>query len=108
MEATEKEEIYKLRLQGLGYKTIARELLLTVDTVKGYCKRHHLNGPMEESALCLQGMAVQRWTRRTGRLCADPVKQVFTANGQLFISAWWIGGEKRRKQEHKRACAKDA
>ena len=31
----QKETVYILRLQGLGYKAIARELLLSVDAVKG-------------------------------------------------------------------------
>jgi len=35
MTPHQKEEIHKLRLQGLGYKTIAKELLLTADKVKG-------------------------------------------------------------------------
>ena len=35
MTPHQKEEINKLRLQGLGYKTIAKELLLTADKVKG-------------------------------------------------------------------------
>ena len=56
MTPDQKEEIHKLRQQGLGYKAIATELLLTVDTVKGYCKRHDLNGQVEvatPSGLCL-------------------------------------------------------
>ena len=42
MTLAQKETVYNLRLQGLGYKAIARELLLSVDAVKSYCKRHHL------------------------------------------------------------------
>jgi len=53
MEPTEKEHIFKLRLQGQGYKAIAKDLLLTVDTVKGYCNRKQLNGLLDESDFCL-------------------------------------------------------
>ena len=34
MTPAQKETVYNLRLQGLGYKAIARELLLSVDAVK--------------------------------------------------------------------------
>lgn len=34
MSPEQKEEIYKLRLQGMGYKAIAGKLLLTVDVIK--------------------------------------------------------------------------
>jgi orotate phosphoribosyltransferase-like protein len=51
----QRKGIFKLRSQGLGYiKTIARELRLSSDTVKGYCKRHHLNGPGEVVKLNVQ------------------------------------------------------
>ena len=51
MTPVQKEAVYKLRLQGLGYKAIARELLISVDAVKSYCKRHHLIGPPEAVVL---------------------------------------------------------
>lgn len=91
MTALQKEEIYKLRLQGLGYKAIARELLLSVDAIKRYCKRHHLNGPAEivklnaevilkNSGLCL--------------FCKKPIRQKKRGRTKKFCSnickcAWW-------------------
>ena len=57
MSPEQKEDIYKLRLQGMAYKAIAKELLLTVDTVKGHCKRHDLSDQVEVATvigLCLQ------------------------------------------------------
>ena len=84
MAPAQKEEIHKLRLQGLGYKAIAKELLLTVDTVKGYCKRHHLNGTVEvgqlnakaikeSSGLCLhcKKSIRQKKRGRTKKFCSD-------------------------------------
>lgn len=47
MTPAEKEEIYTLRLQGLGYKVIAKELLIGADAIKGYYKRYHLNKSVE-------------------------------------------------------------
>lgn len=81
MTPDQKEEIYKLRLQGLGYKAIASELLLTVDAVKGYCKRNHLNSPVEVgqldtkeiSSLCLycKKSIRQKKHGRTKKFCCD-------------------------------------
>ena len=47
MTTEQKHEIYNLRLKGLGYKAIAKALDLSLDSVKGYCKRNHLNGTAE-------------------------------------------------------------
>lgn len=84
MTPAQKEEIYKLRLRGLGYKAIAREMLLSVDAIKGYCKRHHLNGPTEvvelnaevikeKSGLCLncKNPIRQKKRGRTKKFCTD-------------------------------------
>jgi acylphosphatase len=53
MTPDQKEEIHILKLQGIGYKTIAKQLCITVDMVKGYCKRNQLDGSVEVG-LCLQ------------------------------------------------------
>jgi hypothetical protein len=98
MTALQKEEIYKLRLQGLGYRAIARELLLSVEAVKRYCKRHHLNGPAEivklnaelvlkNSGLCL--------------CCKNPIRQKKRGRTKKFCSntckyAWWKAHQERR------------
>ena len=89
MEPAEKQEIFKLRLQGLGYKAISKELLLTVDTVKGYCNRKHLNGLMDESDFCLQ--------------CRTPIQQLERGRTKKFCSVdcrhtWWSANPGERKQ----------
>jgi len=76
MTPDQKEEIHKLRLQGLGYKAIASELHLMVDTVKGYCKRHDLNGQVEVLGTALMCMQCQKSIRqkkrgRTKKFCSD-------------------------------------
>lgn len=40
MTEAEKQKINELREQGLGYKAIAKELSISVNTVKSYCQRH--------------------------------------------------------------------
>lgn len=101
MNPDQKGKIYKLRMQGNGYKAIAKELLLSVDSIKKYCKCHHLNGPaevvqmnakmiQEENPLCLQ--------------CRTPIRQKggrpkkFCSNACRY--AWWYENkENSNKQE---------
>lgn len=101
MTPEQKEEIYKLRLQGLGYKAIAREMQLTVDAIKGYCKRHHLNGPAEvvelnsevikeKNALCLR--------------CKNPIRQKQYGRRKRFCSdtcrhSWWNENPDKRSKK---------
>ncbi|MGO1368527.1 helix-turn-helix domain-containing protein [Senegalia sp. (in: firmicutes)] len=40
----ERQEIYKLRKEGLGYKAIGTMLGLTRDTVRSFCRRNNLGG----------------------------------------------------------------
>ena len=91
MTPAQKETIYKLRLQGLGYKAIARELLLSVDAVKGYCKRHHLNGPPEAVHLNVQ---VIEEHHGLCPYCKQPIRQKKRGRSKRFCSdvcryTWW-------------------
>ena len=95
MTPEQKEDIYKLRLQGMGYKAIAGELLLTVDVIKGYCKRHQLNGSVEEvqlrikvtSGLCLhcKKSIRQKKCGRTKKFCCDACRYT-----------WWNENQDKR------------
>ena len=60
----ERQQIYELRMKGLGYKAIGNILGLTRDSVRSFCKRNNLvgNGKVvslnvkimkEENLLCL-------------------------------------------------------
>ena len=98
MTPAQKEKIYKLRLQGVGYKAIAKELSLSADAVKAYCKRQHLNGPsevvqlnaeviQENNALCLN--------------CKNPIRQKKYGRRKKFCSdacryAWWNENQDQR------------
>jgi len=101
MTPEQKEKIYKSRLQGLGYKAIAREMQMTVDVIKGYCKRHHLNGPAEvvqlnsevikeNSGLCLH--------------CKNPIRQKKHGRTKKFCSdacryTWWNENSGHRQKD---------
>jgi len=45
------EKIKQMRQQGVGYNHIANEVGLSRDSVRGYCKRHGLDGFGEKLAL---------------------------------------------------------
>ena len=101
MTALQKEKIYKLRLQGLGYKAVARELLLSVDAVKRYCKRHHLNGPAEIVKLNAEVIL-----RNSGLClcCKNPIRQKKRGRTKKFCSntckyAWWKAYPEKRSQK---------
>lgn len=49
MTETEKQKINELRNQGLGYKTIAKKLSISVNTVKSYCQRHKVGVKLPKS-----------------------------------------------------------
>ena len=91
MTPAQKETVYKLRLQGLGYKAIARELLLSVDAVKSYCKRHHLTGPPEAVQKNVQVIEEQHGLCPH---CKQPIRQKKRGRSKRFCCddcryAWW-------------------
>jgi len=55
MNKTQKEQIKRLRLDGLGYIKVAQALGLSENTVKSYCRRNNLSGsfrvPDNQSAI---------------------------------------------------------
>lgn len=44
MDAKQKEEIAHLRIQGMTYEQVTKQLQLSVNTVKSYCQRNQLGG----------------------------------------------------------------
>ena len=44
MNDCQRRQIEAMRKQGMGYKAIARETKLSRDSVRNYCRWHHLNG----------------------------------------------------------------
>ena len=91
MTPAQKETVYKLRLQGLGYKAIARDLLLSVDAVKSYCKRHHLTGPPEAVQKNVQVIEEQHGLCPH---CKQPIRQKKRGRSKRFCCddcryAWW-------------------
>ena len=44
MDDCQRRQIETMRKKGMGYKAIARETKLSRDSVRNYCRWHHLNG----------------------------------------------------------------
>ena len=80
MNDTQKLQIQKLRVEGLGYGKIAEKLDISINTIKTYCKRHGFGGvAVEQTAVkgdehfCLScGVpVVQIAGRKEKRFCSD-------------------------------------
>ncbi|MEG2198106.1 MAG: RNA polymerase subunit sigma-70 [Cellulosilyticaceae bacterium] len=98
MTKLQKQKIYELRLQGLGYKAIATVLGLSRDSVRSYCKRHHLSGPKEVIKLntplieknhvfCLKcnTTLTQKGKGRHRKFCSNECRR-----------SWWIENQDKR------------
>ena len=91
MTPAQKELIFKLRMEGQGYKSIAKVLSVTEDAVKGHCKRQHLSGPAE--IVTINSKAVKR---NSGLCleCSKPIRHNKHGRPRKFCSdacryTWW-------------------
>lgn len=81
MNETQKEEIKRLRQNGLGYKRIATALSLSVNTVKSYCQREKLDKAcfIEENRCRLCGHVLKQTRgKKEKKYCSDSCRW-----------AWW-------------------
>lgn len=106
MTDTQKEQILQLRAEGLGYVRIAREIGVSENTVKSFCRRYAKLGagsPMvvmqeqTQSFFCCQcGVEVpQNPGRKLKRFCSDACR-----------TKWWNAhaGQLNRKTMHRYKC----
>ncbi len=99
MTKEQKEQIYKLRLDGLGYKTIAKTLDLNADSIKSYCKRHHLNGSRQLVALNAE---VIEENNDLCKYCSNPIRKKKMGRTKKFCNEdcrrkWWKKHQDKRK-----------
>ncbi|AEQ23086.1 terminase gpP N-terminus-related DNA-binding protein [Acidaminococcus intestini] len=83
MNDMQKAQIRELRLQGFGYRKIAKETGMSENTVKSYCRRHPLSPKepeTEQAHHCLQcGQPIeQNGKRKEKKFCSDACRM-----------AWW-------------------
>lgn len=76
MTQAQKERIAGLQRSGLGYRKIAAELGMSVDTVKSYCRRHPLP---HYDAVCAQcgELLVQTPHKKKKRFCCDQCRMIW-------------------------------
>lgn len=77
MTKSEKDMVSRLQREGVGYKRIAAETGLSVNTVKSYCVRHSNDQPEGTCPNCGAAVA-QAAGRKAKRFCSDACRM-----------AWW-------------------
>lgn len=86
MNSEQKNQIEKLRGEGLGYGSIAALLGLSKNTVKSHCQRNCLSGGTAENTPC--------GDHSFCRQCGKPIQQVPGRKTMKFCSdacrtSWW-------------------
>ena len=102
MTDEQREKIKELRLEGMGYKAIATSLGLSRDSVRGFCRRHGLEG---DSCVISLNVQVKREHNLLCVQCEKPLKQKVKGRTRKFCSdscrrTWWKeNNDKRNKKE---------
>ena len=75
----QKQQIITLQIEGKGYRLIASELQLPINSVKSWCYRHPINST--ESGHCLQCGAPVKQTphRKEKKYCSDRCRALWWA-----------------------------
>lgn len=104
MTDTQKKNVEKLRLRGLGYKRIADVLDLSVSTVKSHCQRNKLPvGRISSAAEIVENKAVCKQ-------CGKPLEQPSKRKPKTFCGdkcryAWWNANQDQRHSAQYIVCA---
>ena len=97
MTELERRKIMSLQRQGFGYKKIAAELTLPVNSVKSFCRRHPIVEQSSDEANCLCcGIAVEQHPgRKQKKFCSDLCRQL-----------WWKDHPEKvqRSEKHAYTC----
>lgn len=72
-----KEEIVRLRNNGLGYKKIAQQLNLNINSVKSFCRNHQLTSKNLQSIYCknCKQLLVQKDKHKKRIFCCDACRR---------------------------------
>ena len=86
MNDTQRQQIEKLRAEGLSYGKISETLGLSINTIKTYCRRHGLGGVVATPAptyeaghfcLCCGKPVQQTPGRKEKKFCSDKCRMVY-------------------------------
>ncbi|WP_243128893.1 RNA polymerase subunit sigma-24 [Clostridium novyi] len=86
MTDEQKEKIKQLRQQGIGYKQIANEIGLSRDSVRGYCRKHGLDGFGEELAMKHKMLMQEEFIYILCLQCGKEIKQNATGRKRKYCS----------------------
>lgn len=93
MTATQKEIIYRMRQQRIGYAEIGKELGIPTATIKTYCYRNglHTEVLIHNASLCKNcGKAIKEKSKTRPRVfCSEACKR-----------SWWNDHRKERKNDN--------
>lgn len=80
----DKIKICELRMNGYGYKKIASELGISVNTIKSYCRRHNIQAKQDKCKMC---SAVIEYTSKTRkkRFCSDKCRYAWWNNQRTAV-----------------------
>lgn len=83
MTDIQKEQVRAMRMQGIGYRVIAKSLGLKINQVQLFCKAHGLAGNAE-----IARMNYPLWCSRNGRcpVCGTKIKPPRTGRNKTFCS----------------------
>ncbi len=101
MTDDQREAIFHLRMEGLGYKAIARRLRLKRDNVRSHCKHAGLHGHGEVVPLNRREKLKQQ---NTCRYCAGNIQQPDKGRRRSFCSSecrrqWWTENRDQRRPD---------
>lgn len=72
-----KEQITKLRHQGIGYKKIAQELDININSVKSYCRQNGLTTKELENNVCKACQSTLTGKRKTAIFCSKQCRMMW-------------------------------
>lgn len=95
MTTQEKVKIIAMRAQGCGYKSIAGELGLSVNTVKSYCQRNREVDPKQTGCKNCGALLIQTPHHKQKQFCCDRCR-----------TKWWNAhrNELNRTAVHEQTC----
>ena len=91
MTDEQKRSIWRMREDGMGYKTIANELGISRDAVRQYCRSNGLQG---YAGACSMNIKIMNEKEEACDYCGKPVEQHPIGRPKRFCSdscrrAWW-------------------
>ena len=92
MTLFQKEQVRRLRTEGMGYSKIAARLGISENTIKSYCKRNKLGGVMAASEPEQQDNGKEACA--FCRNCGKPIERLLGVKPRKFCSdecrmVWW-------------------